>query len=66
MNFGEIKHTYNSLLAESLSNNLSDGKVAFKKYIKSIPIIKIKKIIYIKIKKIIFIKIKKNYNKYLI
>jgi hypothetical protein len=36
MNFGEIKHTYNSLLAESLSNNLSDGKVAFKKYIKSI------------------------------
>ena len=36
MNFGEIKYTYNSLLAESLSNNLSDGKVAFKKYIKSI------------------------------
>jgi hypothetical protein len=36
MNFGEIKYTYNTLLAESLSNNLSDGKVAFKKYIKTI------------------------------
>ncbi|MEN6293711.1 MAG: hypothetical protein ABFD07_17065, partial [Methanobacterium sp.] len=36
MNFGEIKYTYNTLLAESLSNNISDGKVAFKKYIKTI------------------------------
>lgn len=36
MNFGEIKYTYNSLLAESISNNISDGKVAFKKYIKTI------------------------------
>jgi hypothetical protein len=36
MNFGEIRYTYNTLLAESLSNNTNNGKAAFKKYIKTI------------------------------
>ena len=35
-NFGEIKYKYNALLAEAIAKNSSDGKVAFKKYIKTI------------------------------
>lgn len=35
-NFGEIKFKYNALLAEAISKNSSDEKVAFKKYIKTI------------------------------
>jgi hypothetical protein len=35
-NFGKIKYTYNSLLAEGISKNSSKEKVAFKKYIKTI------------------------------
>ena len=35
-NFGTIKSTYNILLAESISKKTSDGKVAFKNYIRTI------------------------------
>lgn len=35
-NFGQIKHTYNTLLAEGIAKNSSKEKVEFKKYIKTI------------------------------
>jgi hypothetical protein len=35
-NFGIIKSTYNVLLAEGIAKNTSDGKVAFKNYIRTI------------------------------
>jgi hypothetical protein len=35
-NFGKIKYTYNTLLAEGISKNSSKEKVAFKKYIKTV------------------------------
>jgi len=35
-NFGKIKHTYNTLLAEGIAKNSSKEKVEFKKYIKTI------------------------------
>ena len=35
-NFGKIKHTFNSLLAESLTNNDSASKLLFKEYLKSV------------------------------
>jgi hypothetical protein len=35
-NFGKIKYTYNTLLAEGIAKNSSKEKVAFKKYIKTI------------------------------
>jgi hypothetical protein len=35
-NFGQIKHTYNTLLADGIANNSSKEKVEFKKYIKTI------------------------------
>ena len=35
-NFGTIKSTYNILLAEGIAKKTSDGKVAFKNYIRSI------------------------------
>ena len=35
-NFGQIKHTYNTLLAEGIAKNSNKEKVEFKKYIKTI------------------------------
>ena len=35
-NFGTIKSTYNILLAEGIAKKTSDGKVAFKNYIRTI------------------------------
>ncbi len=35
-NFGKIKHTFNNLLAESLTSNDTAGKLLFKEYVKAI------------------------------
>ena len=35
-NFGKIKHTFNNLLAESLTNNDSVSKLLFKEYVKAV------------------------------